>query len=84
MTANIPGLPPEVQEQAHETAEDLWAVIETEVRRSDVDPVQLERLKPKIQQALRIAFGHGAVMILKAGSEVLQKMTAAQEKGPIH
>jgi hypothetical protein len=81
MTDTIPGLPPEVQRQANERAEDLWAAIEAEVRGSDVDPVQLERLKPKIQHALRIAFGHGALMILKAGSEVLQTMAAAQKKG---
>jgi hypothetical protein len=79
----IPGLPAEVQRQADEMAEELWVVIETDARHSDADPVQLERLKPLIQQNLRIAFGHGALISVKAGVEVL-KMAAAQKRRPIN
>lgn len=81
---NISGLPPEVQRQANEAAEELWAAIETDARRSDADPVQLERLKLKVQQALVIAFGQGALISVKAGFSQLQKMAAAQKKRPMH
>jgi hypothetical protein len=48
-----------------EAAEDLWTSIENDARRSDADPVQLERIKPIVQQALRIAFGRGALISVK-------------------
>ena len=76
----IPGLPAEVQRQANEMAEELWAAIESDARRSDADPVQLARLKPMIQQNLRIAFGQGALISVKVGVEILQKMAPAQKK----
>lgn len=70
-------VPPEVQRQADEAAEDLWNSIEEEARRAGADPVQLERLRPMVQQAIRIAFGRGALISVREGFKQLQKMAAA-------
>jgi hypothetical protein len=83
MSIDRPGIPPEVQRQADEAAEDLWASIEKDARRADVAPVQLERLKPMVQQALRIAFGRGALISVKEGFKQLQKMAARTPKRPM-
>jgi hypothetical protein len=83
MTQDTPGIPPEVQRQANEAAEDLWTSIENDARRSDVDSVQLERIKPMVQQALRIAFGRGALISVKEGFKQLSKMAARAQKRPM-
>ena len=83
MSIDRPGIPPEVQRQADEAADELWISIEKDARRSDAT-VQLERIKPIVQQALRIAFGRGALISVKEGFKQLQKMAARTPKRPMH
>jgi len=78
-----PGIPPDVWRQANEIADALWADIEKTARGSDADPVQLERIKPMVLEALRIAVGRGALVSVTEGLKLLEE-SAKQKRRQQH
>jgi hypothetical protein len=73
--------PPEIQEQAHSYALELWGALETEALREGLFTEQeLERIKPKVLRVLALAFSRGSLVVMKAGVDALQKMQKSQGK----
>jgi hypothetical protein len=79
VTRHIPGGPPEVTKAGRDEAEALWAALENDMP----DSFDLNVVKPRVMEALFLAFCRGALLISQRGMDVL-KLIDEEARKPIN